>query len=51
MDFGSTLSSQIKFNSNDIDFWFADKFMNGRKPCLIFGKYLRSFENLNRLRI
>lgn len=38
MDFGSTFPSQIKSNSNDVDFWFADKFMSSRIPCLIFGK-------------
>lgn len=31
MDFGSTLSSQIKSSSNNTNFWFANKFMNDRK--------------------
>lgn len=43
MDFGSTVSSQIRSTSNDADFWFADKLRNGGKPCLIVGKYPRTF--------
>ena len=47
MDFGSTVSSQIRSSSNDAGFWFTDKLTNGEKPCLIVGKYPRTFYNLN----